>query len=229
MRITLIIIFVLWYSTLVGWDTPVIRSSIMWILWFLAIEYTRRVSSAAILLWIANIYLFISPLSLLYDPSFWLSFAATASIILLYTRTQQVFDTWWIPRWLWSILAITCVASIWTIPVTVYHFGSISYWFFFANIAIAIVVGWILFCTVFYGILWVFGESALYVFGLCIYIPVEYILGIARFFWAWWYWDISHDIRLSFIIIFLAFLCVQFFKIENLDALWVKKEHDHQR
>jgi competence protein ComEC len=69
-RISIIVAFVLLYSTLVGWDVPVVRSTIMGLLAFFAIEYRSRVSGLAILFLIGDIFLIASPLSLLYDPAF---------------------------------------------------------------------------------------------------------------------------------------------------------------
>ncbi len=181
----MIIIFVLLYSTLVGWDVPVVRSTIMGLLAFFAIEYRSRVSSLAILFLIGDIFLIFSPLSLIYDPAFGLSFAATMSIILYYSPLLSRLQTYHIPTPIASILAITVAASIGTLPVTIYHFATVSFGFLFANIAIAFIVGWILFMSVWYMLLSFLGEAFLYVFGFLIYVPVHYIIEVSRFFSAW--------------------------------------------
>lgn len=69
-RIGSIFVFVLLYSTLVGWDVPVIRSTIMGLVAFFVIEQGSRISSLALLCLIGVIFLIFSPLSLLYDPAF---------------------------------------------------------------------------------------------------------------------------------------------------------------
>jgi competence protein ComEC len=121
-RISAIMVFVLLYSTLVGWDVPVVRSTIMGLIAFFAIEYRSRVSSLAILFLIGDLLLIYSPLSLLYDPAFGLSFAATMSIILYYAPLLARFRSYHIPSAISSILAITVAASLGTLPVTIYHF-----------------------------------------------------------------------------------------------------------
>jgi competence protein ComEC len=122
----------------------------MGLLAFFAIEYRSRVSSLAILFLIGDLFLIFSPLSLIYDPAFGLSFAATMSIILYYTPLIQRLRHSHVPNIGASILAITLSASLGTLPIVIYHFGSISLGFLFANIAIAWIVGWILFMSVWY-------------------------------------------------------------------------------
>lgn len=227
-RIGGIFVFVLLYSTLVGWDVPVIRSTIMGLVAFFVIEQGSRISSLALLCLIGVIFLIFSPLSLLYDPAFWLSFAATMSIILYYKPLHIRSKRLGIPSWLWSIFAITLAASLGTLPVTVYHFGTISLGFLFANIAIAMIVWWILFIAVWYLLLGFLWETFLYFFGFLLYVPVNYIIMVSRFFGAWWVWEVPEDIGNILIVSSIAFFCFEFFRVEKIFPQKAQKIHDSQ-
>lgn len=209
LRTGLIIWFVLAYSTLVWWDVPVIRASIMGLIAFFVIERGLRISSIALLLLIWSGFLVFSPLSLLYDAAYGLSFSATLSIILYYRIVVEKLHSWHIPLWLSSILAVTLAASIGTIPMSIYHFWVISFWFFFANVAIALVVGWILFMTVWYILLGFLWDGFLYIFGYAIYVPVDYIIAVSRYFSAWGTWPVGNTISVLVIILSSAIFCVE--------------------
>lgn len=227
-RIGIIMIFVLLYSALVWWDVPVMRSTLMWLLWFYAIEQWARISSLALLFLVGCGFLIFSPLSLLYDPAFWLSFAATMSIILFYNRILCFFRDYNIPSWMASIVSITLAASIGTIPITLYHFGSLSYTMVFANIAIALVVWWILLFSVLYIFLSVLGTGFLYLFGIFIYIPVQYLIYIAQYFGKYWLWE--PDRSTQTIIIFCFFIAF-YFEIFRMPAMILQSDqkiHDPQ-
>lgn len=229
LRIVIICSFVSIYSTLVWWDVPVIRSTIMWLIGYYAIEYSTRVSSIAILIGIASLFLIYSPLSLVYDPAFWLSFVATMSIILFYTPLSKKLWEYSIPTWISSIVALSIVASLGTIPISLYHFGSISLGVIFANILIASVVGWILFFSVWYMLLWFLWTSFLYIFGYLIYIPVVYIMYIAEFFGAWGSAEPIGTIKNIIILVFVAFFIFEILRDERIIVCpKVRKIHDSQ-
>lgn len=227
-RIPIICIFVLIYSTLVWWDIPVLRSTIMGLLGYYAIEQSSRLSSIAVLLGIGMFFLMYSPLSLVYDPAFWLSFAATMSIILYYKKLYGFTKDYSIPNWIWSIIALSLSASIWTIPITLYHFGEISLWALFANIAIASVIWWILFFSVWYIILGFIGVGFLYILGWVIYLPIEYIVWVSRFFETWGTVAPSENIKNVVILIFLAFFSLEILKDERIVRQKDQKIYDPQ-
>jgi ComEC/Rec2-related protein len=228
MRIALIFVFVLIYSTLVGWDVPVMRSTIMWLLWYYAMEQWSKVSSVAILLAVGVWFLIYSPLALVYDPAFGLSFVATMSIVLYYKTLYNYTQRYNIPWWIWGILALSIAASLWTLPITLYHFGETSVWTVFANIAIAWAVWWILFFSVWYMLLWFLWNIFLYIFWYTIYIPVMYIIYIAEFFGSWWVATPSKDIQYLMSIIFLIIFCLRIIRNEKTDDLKDQKKYDPQ-
>jgi hypothetical protein len=86
------------------------------------------------------------------------------SIVLYYKTLYNYTKRYNIPWWIWGILALSIAASLWTLPVTLYHFGETSVWTVFANIAIAWAVWWILFFSVWYMLLWFLWNIFLYIF-----------------------------------------------------------------
>jgi hypothetical protein len=74
MKYILIFGFLGLYGSLVGWDIPVIRATVMGIIIYFGITNGWKINSIALLFGIAVILSFFSPLSLLYDASFGLSF-----------------------------------------------------------------------------------------------------------------------------------------------------------
>lgn len=223
-RITLIIVLVLMYSTLVGWDVPVVRSTIMGLLWYYALERWSRLSSVAILSGVAVGFVIYSPLSLMYDAAFWLSFVATMSIILYYQKILSWTRSWHIPWWLGAILALSISASLGTLPVTLYHFTETSVSTIFANIAIAPVVGWVLFFSVWYILLGFLGSYWLYIFWYIIYLPVSYIIEVARVLGSLGMAQPTSGVRTIIVLIGLVFLVIEMLREERIRPVTSQKK-----
>lgn len=204
-RMSIISIFIGLYGTLVWWEIPVIRATLMGIIWYIWLEYTSKISSIAILFLIGIILIIIEPLSLVYDVGFWLSFVATMTIILYGKDITALLWTIWCPRIISETLAITTAASLWTIPITLYFFGKISLGFFIANILIWGCIWWILFFSVWYMLLWFLWNTFLYWYGYMVYVPIKYIIYIANTIWWWWVISIPESISLFILIISSAF------------------------
>lgn len=175
--------FVIGYSTLVGWDMPVIRASIMGIISYLSIRGSNKTNSLAILFLIATILLFIEPLSLLYDASFGLSFGATFGIIVFNPILQDFFKRIFKFSWIATMLSVTLSATIGSAGALIYYFGTFGFFGIFANILIGGIMGVLLIFSTFYTI-WalIFGDIFTFWLGLPIYFMTEYIFIIADFF-----------------------------------------------
>lgn len=70
------------YVLMVGTDPPVLRALFMGSISLLALTYGERVDALRILLCTAIVLVIISPLSLIYDAGFQLSFLATLGILV---------------------------------------------------------------------------------------------------------------------------------------------------
>lgn len=181
-KVTIVVFFVLLYSTLVGWEVSVIRATVMGILSFLAVWWGKRASSVALLCLTALLLLLYNPLSLAYDAGFGLSFGATLGILLFHEPFEKILLKVRTPKWLISMFTITLSASLWSLPVMIYHFGELSSGSLIANLLIAAVLWWVMITSVFYLVLAMFGSYFLYVFGFLVYIPAKYILMVSAFF-----------------------------------------------
>ena len=124
------------FTLLVGNTAPVIRASIMWWLSYLALVSGRQnsVLSTLCLTWVAMATY--SPLSLNYDVSLHLSFAAVIGIIYLQKHLHLIFKR--IPN-IFEIreaLILTIAALIATLPIMIINFGQFSALAIISNILV---------------------------------------------------------------------------------------------
>ena len=181
-RASIVIAFVLIYGSLVGWDMPVVRAVAMGLITYMAIEWGKRASSLAVLFLVGWIILLYSPLALIYDAGFGLSFAGTLGILLWYPPLGQILANRYTPRFLIDIVSVTLAASAGSIIAIIYHFGVIPLFTIVSNILISGVLGWILFASMLYLLFALIGGWILYLWGWTIYFPTAYIMWVGQFF-----------------------------------------------
>lgn len=218
-RISIIITFVSIYWCLVGWDMPVIRAVAMGIITYLAIEWWKKASSIAILFLICIWILLYSPLSLIYDAGFGLSFAATLWILLFHEPIASKINCKFLPKFFIDIISVTLSASIGSIPAILYHFHTIPLYSLVSNILISGFLGWILFATVLYLVFAMIGWWILYIWGWLIYIPTAYILWIGRYFWDGSIFIIDSEIAKSLALLILGLMISWIFYTEKMRLL----------
>ncbi len=182
LRGTIVVLFVLIYGSLVGWDMPVVRAVAMGLITYIAIEWGERASSIAILFLVGWCILLYSPLALIYDAWFGLSFAGTLGILLFHPPIQKILTRPYTPRFLIDIISVTLAASAGSIIAIIYHFSVIPIFTLVSNILISGVLGWILFSSVFYLLFALIGGWTLYIWGWTIYLPTAYIMWVGRVF-----------------------------------------------
>lgn len=222
----IIIFFLLLYGSLVGWDTPVIRATIMWIISYISIRKNYRINSIAILFLIAIIFLILEPLSLIYDVSFGLSFSATLWIIIFNPIIEKFIKKYIKIIWISTIISVSLSASLWSFGVLLYHFWTINIVWIFANILIGGVMWVLLIFTTFYILFsFILPDSIIYYLGFPIYLIWEYIFIISEIFGKIESFEISEKIKipLSIFINFIGFLYI----FKSLDSK-LKNEKDHQ-
>lgn len=181
-RAGIVILFVLLYGSLVGWDMPVIRAVAMGLITYIALEGWKKSSSIAILFAVGFWILIYSPLALIYDAWFWLSFSGTLGILLFYPPIQSLITKKYIPKFFIDIISVTIAASIGSMIAIIYHFGVIPIYTLFSNILISGVLGWILFSSILYLLFALIGWWILYIWWWTIYIPTAYIMWVGSFF-----------------------------------------------
>ncbi len=190
----LVVWFVLAYGSLVWWDMPVVRAVSMWIITYIAIEWWKKASSISLLFLVWWGILIYSPLALVYDAGFGLSFAGTLGILLFHRSIGSYIQISYIPKWIIDIFSVTIAASIWSIVAIIYHFGVIPILSIFSNILISGVLGWILFASCLYLLFGLIGWWILYIWWWTIYIPTAYIMTVGKYFGQWYTYTIPSNL-----------------------------------
>lgn len=112
LKVGLSILGLVVYVLVVGMDPPVLRALVMGSLSLLALTYGERVDSLRILAFTAAVLVAFSPLSLVYDAGFQLSFLATLGILVsirLFKRKHVLLQA----------LGVSICAGIWTLPISI--------------------------------------------------------------------------------------------------------------
>lgn len=175
LRIICITGFIIFFTLLV-WDTaPVVRASIMWLLWYYILVSGRQADIWAIILTTALIMISISPLILNYDVSFQLSFLAVLWIIYTHHFFEKIF--YFLPDILEikTAFSLTLSSLVFTFPIIALNFGQLSILSLLANIA----VSWTIPIAMFLGFL-----------SVCVYyVYSPWAIFIWYFWWIFLKWD----------------------------------------
>ncbi|HEX2958561.1 MAG TPA: ComEC/Rec2 family competence protein, partial [Chitinispirillaceae bacterium] len=136
-----IVILILWlYQLFIGWQPALLRATIMASVMIAAFLFQKKQYTLQSLGIAGTIVLLYSPQSL-FSPGFQLSFAATAGILMLYQRLTAFIPAFGPPfiraiiKHLYSSLSISFCGFLFTAPVLLYHFGTVSLFGLIANIA----------------------------------------------------------------------------------------------
>ncbi|MGD1943007.1 MAG: ComEC/Rec2 family competence protein [Leptolyngbyaceae cyanobacterium] len=111
------------YVTLTGWQASVIRAAIMGAATLAGVGTDRPVIPSGALLLAATVMLLVSP-QWLWDVGFQLSVMATWGLIV--TVPAIVRRLRWMPVTVASLVAVPVAATLWTLPLMLYHFNVIS-------------------------------------------------------------------------------------------------------
>ena len=165
-------VFLILFLALVGFQIFALRAGVMGGAVLLGGLVGRRNNSLKILVATAAMFLLANPLLLRHDIGFQLSFLAVLSIILFLPLFQHIFQR--VPRvfGLQDVLSITVSAQIFTLPVLVGTFGSLSLVSLAANLLLVPLLPLILVL----GFLFVFGSLLIPVAGLFFAFPVSLLL-----------------------------------------------------
>jgi competence protein ComEC len=155
--VSLVIVMV--FIAMTGFQASAVRAGIMGAMYVIAQGFSRQSQSWKNLVLAASIMVAFNPFILKYDPGFQLSFLAVLGIIFLSPIIAQALKK--VPEIgplrLKTILTITLSAQIFTIPISIYHFGAISLISPIANILIVPMMPYLLFFTIvsiFSGMVW---------------------------------------------------------------------------
>ncbi len=213
-RGSIVLSFLLFYGSLVGWDVSVVRATLMGVLSYAIVEYGGNGSSRAWLALAGLILTIYNPLAPLYDAGFGLSFCATLGILLFHTPIEKWCKKYNFPHASISLISVSIGAMLGSLPMVVYHFERIPLATLVTNLLIGWLLGWILFsCVLFIGIQWISSSLAI-ILGLFIYLPAKAIILLATFFQYGWVIEISSHTA-SLIALFFLWIFTFLF-IENV-------------
>jgi competence protein ComEC len=111
------------YVLLTGAQASVIRAALMGGAALLALATNRRVRPAGALIMAATVMLLINP-TWLWSVSFQLSVMATWGLIVTVPTLMRRLD--WLPVMVASLVAVPIAATLWTLPLTLYHFNVLA-------------------------------------------------------------------------------------------------------
>ncbi|MDD4062563.1 MAG: ComEC/Rec2 family competence protein [Candidatus Pacebacteria bacterium] len=194
-----VILAVLFFVLMTGLQSSAIRAGIMGTVASLAIFFGRMNNSLRIIFITAAIMLFFNPLLLAHDIGFQLSFLAVLGIILYSYFFEKIF--WFAPAVLKEILAMSFASYVFTFPVLMYHFGSVSLVFPITNILIIP----LLYPIMITGIAFVFTSFVSEILAFFLLIPLwlmtQYLVLVVSYFSSFDWSSISFNIFWTFVIV----------------------------
>lgn len=174
---------VIFFIALIGDNLPAIRAWIMWIIWYIAIIYWRKLNIYSLLIFIATILIIINPLIINYDISFQLSFMALLWIITINNWIGNCLS--FLPNKLQIRDSISTTISVlaFVLPIILINFWKISIISIITNLLVLPIISismllWSISIFAYYinASLWIFLWFPAYLF-------LKYILLVVWFFW----------------------------------------------
>lgn len=134
-----IVILVIWlYALLSGFTLSVVRAAFMFTCFLFAKLLKRESNAFNILCFSAFINLLYNPM-VFYDVGFQLSYAAVASIVLLFPKLQSLLTfKYKVLNWIWDAICVSACAQFGTLPIILYTFGYFPVWFLVSNLWLSV-------------------------------------------------------------------------------------------
>ena len=181
-RAIIITIFIIFFYLIVWDNPPVIRASIMWIIWYYILISGRKADWLSLMLFTALIMVLFNPLYLNYDISFHLSFLALIWLLYFQNFWNKVF--YFLPSFfaIKESFVLTLSAMTTTLPIMIFNFGQFSILAPIANM----LVWWIIPFAMFFWFLSIVSElissKIWFVIGFINYFFLKFINEVASFF-----------------------------------------------
>ena len=161
-RIWSLIIVLIIYIILVRFKTPVIRASIMAVLYMIGQLLERKSCAYNIIFAAISLILLVDPQDL-FRPGFQFSFMAVFSIVYGYERLSHrlplvtfLNKRWenkrwvsYLTKWIWLPFLVSLSAVIGTLPLTLYYYGLFPVYALIANLMVIPLTGVIVFLSIF--------------------------------------------------------------------------------
>jgi len=199
------------FIALTGFQVSSIRAGIMGGLFLFGQKIGRKSISSRAIVMAAAVMLAINPLLLFHDVGFQLSFLAALGIIYL----SAVFRRWirFVPEIkllpLRSILTMTFSAYLFTLPILIYNFSSISLVASLTNILILPFIQWIMIFGFLFGLAGIFWQGLGWLLSFPCWLLLTYLIKVVDLFsqpWAaksieniHWLWLLISYLALGFL------------------------------
>lgn len=129
------VLFVLFFMCMVGWTPSIMRAGIMTILNLVAWYYGRKITAWRLILMVAAITLVIEPMFII-NLGWLLSFASYSGIMIIGPILSRFFYGNRRPGLIASTIVTTISATMMTLPITLYYYGTFSLISVVANLLI---------------------------------------------------------------------------------------------
>ena len=129
------IIFILFFMALVGFTPSIMRAGLMSILAIIAWYVGRKFAAWRLILLVAAVTLIINPMFII-NLGWLLSFASFTGIMILGPKLATFFYGDRQPKFIASTILTTIAATLATLPITLYFFGTLSLISVLANLLI---------------------------------------------------------------------------------------------
>lgn len=201
----LVILAISFFVLMTGLQSSAIRAGIMGTVSSLAIFFGRMNNSLRIIFITAAIMLLFNPLLLAHDIGFQLSFLAVLGIILYSSSFEKIF--YFAPNILKEVLAMSFASYVFTFPVLMYHFGSVSLVFPITNILIIPLLYPIMITGIAFVFLSFISETLAFFLLIPLWLMTQYLVFVVSYFSSFNWSSISFSViwSLVLVIIFLFF------------------------
>ena len=182
------ITFIWFYITLTGLSASGIRAGIMGSILMVAWHLGRQNTSQRTIVFACAVMLMQNPFLLAYDVGFQLSFLASAGIIYLKPSLDILINMVLKKKLkdLIDIISATLSAQIFTIPIMVYNFGTVSLVSLITNILVSPVIPWILTLGFIFSIVAIFSNTLALIFLIPAWGLTGYLLKVMEIFSKPW-------------------------------------------
>lgn len=176
------------YVALTGFTASGIRAAIMGSIFILAGVLGRQNTSSRIIVLAAALMLLQNPLLLIYDVGFQLSFFACLGIIYLKPSLNYLIEIIFKGHFkeLSDIMAVTFAAQIFTLPIMIYNFGTLSLAAPITSLLILPVMPWILSFGFLFSIFAAISKFLGWIFFVPCWILISYFLKVMDIFSQPW-------------------------------------------
>ena len=205
------IIFVCFYIILTGLPASGVRAGIMGGLYLLAQKIGRQSMGSRVIASACAVMLLINPLLLFYDIGFQLSFLAVLGIIYLEPILRKflkflfkkVFSNELEPKyenWI-SLFSVTFSAQLFTFPVIIFNFGTVSLASPITNILILPVVPYLMFFGFFTSLMGIFSNVLGWLLSVVCFALLSYFMWVVDLFSKPWMYKTIENVSWIWLVV----------------------------